>query len=83
MKSIYMEDRLLAVKIVASEQNISISYENNNQDEKENQSPDGTKSSRWASEVRQTVIKFKRKLRLGQRMIGTRVQVKYEENVEG
>jgi len=36
-----------------------------------------------ASEVRQTVIKFKRKLHLGERMIGTRVQVKYEENVEG
>lgn len=35
MKSVYMEHRLHVVKIVASEQNISISYENNNQDEKE------------------------------------------------
>ena len=105
MKNIYMEDRLHAVKIVASEQNINtcISYENNHQDAKEKKrkkrkrsrlSLRGTKSSPNESEAQMEQTPpdkrarldkrpSKRKSDVGERMIGTRFEVEYEENVDG
>ena len=103
MKNIYMEGRLHAVKIVASEQNINISYENNHQDAKEKErkkrkrsrlSLRGTKSSPYESEAQMEQTPpdkrarldkrpSKRKSDVGERMIGTRVEVEYEENVDG
>ena len=104
MKNIYMEDRLHAVKIVASEQNINVSYENNNQVAKEKKrkrrkrsrlSLRGANSSLNESEahVEQTPPDnkrarldkrpSKRKLDAGEKKFGTRVEVEYEENVDG
>ena len=101
MKNIYLEDSLHAVKIVASEQNINISYENNSQEEKEGKrkkrkrsrlSFRGTSSTLNETEAqmdqtppdkRRQLEKRTSKKKLAETMIGTRIEVEYEENVDG
>ena len=101
MKNIYLEDRLHAVKIVASEQNINISYENKSREEKERKqrkrkrsrlSVRGTRSSlneteaqmdQTAPDKRRRLEKRTSKTKLAETMIGTRIKVEYEENVDG
>ena len=101
MKNVYLEDRLHAVKIVASQQNINISYENNSQEDKERKrkkrkhsrlSLRGTNSSLNETDVQmdQTppdkgarLEKTSIKRKQGHTMVGSRVEVVYEENVDG
>lgn len=92
-----------AVKIVASEQNINISYESKNQEEKEKKrkkrkrsrlSLRGTNSSlqdpasleqmdNTPPDKRARLEKITFKKKSGEAMIGTRVEVEYEKNVDG
>ena len=101
MKNIYLEDRLHAVKIVAYEQNINISYETSSQEEREKRqkkrkrsrlSLRGTSGSQNdpKAHLDQTPPDKRARLearssrkKLGEAMIGKRVEVEYEEKVDG
>ncbi|PFX15817.1 hypothetical protein AWC38_SpisGene19947, partial [Stylophora pistillata] len=101
MKNIYLEDRLHAVKIVAYEQSINISYETSSQEEREKRqkkrkrsrlSLRGTSGSQNdpKAHLDQTPPDKRARLKarssrkkLGEAMIGKRVEVEYEEKVDG
>lgn len=102
MKNIYMEDRLHAVKIVASEPNVNISYEMNTQEEREKKRKKRKRSrlslkgvgsclndvepemEQTPPDKRQRLDKRSLKRDTNkERMIGTRIEVEYEENVNG
>ena len=97
MKNIYLEDRLHAVKLVASEKNINISYENSSQEQRErkkkrkrsrlslrggNENED-LQMDQTPPDKRARLERRPSRRKIGEAMIGARVEVEYEENVDG